>query len=174
MRDMDKNHYGYNGCDFLCANNECPNCDTKITLVAMCPIIEIDEAIAVFSKLLAENSSSVKCAGIVGVLEKRKSEGRKYAIAPVQIADELRIVGYRNQFFCEKCLVVWDKDIPELDKQKIAESLKSFRCERCGGPVKSMMDGLVKGVPCPKCDKALKVVPWLVQGYCANIDEKQS
>lgn len=162
----EKQNLSYAGYDYLCKNKKCKNYWTKITLLEMCPIVRIEDAIAAYTAYVSAPESKQDehygtCVEIKEALEAFAAEGRLYAVAPINISSDVDVVGYRTQFFCPDCSIVWDKDVLALDPNEIQSELNDFRCEKCGKKPIGNVQAEQVGIFCPSCKEQLNRVYWL-------------
>jgi len=151
------------GCDFVCENRQCKNTGCKIPIHGAWEIALID-AVAGSGKYRDNH-------GWQKALAEKKANGMKHALVPYPNTDDIPVVGYRVQFFCPVCLVLWDEDYLRESypsKEAMLADIKaqgdSYKCRKCGHPALSAKKAKNEGIDCPGCHKPLNPIPWMVSG----------
>lgn len=140
------------GYDFICTNQECKYNNTRITFYEPWPITSLEEVLN-----LAETSKDLPQEHI-NFLKKKMDDGAKYALIVYPNKNNHKQIGWRNQYYCPECYVIWEKDILFGEKK---ENLS--RCNRCGSKLRSVKDISDNGILCPSCQKPLHKNVWITK-----------
>jgi len=152
------------GCDYLCITEGCPCYQTKIVILEVCPLSKIEDVIAIYEDIIASKKfGEERSAPFKGLLEHlidTKEEGRTHAISPVNFTNNLIIDGYRKEFFCPSCKIVWSEDV----MGGIDEAEKRFPeitcCKKCNGVLINNEIAEKDGIICVSCGEKLRRIPW--------------
>jgi NAD-dependent SIR2 family protein deacetylase len=136
------------GYDFVCINEDCQYCNTRITLSEPWPITSIHDMLEI--KDLPDEH--------VAFLQSQIDDGRKYALIVYPNKHNLKQIGWRHQFYCPECYVIWEEEVV-FDEKKEALT----HCKRCNSKVKNIEDIVEDGIICPSCQKPLEKKSWITK-----------
>lgn len=141
------------GCDFICKNKKCEYFGHGIVLTAQWPLGDIDKIIDSISD---ENNKKE--------IIKLKEEGRKYGCIVMPNTNNIEIIGYRINMWCDNCSCLWNYDVI-LDNNTFEEALKSANvpdnCVKCNGKLNSFTDVLNNDIiSCTSCHNKLSKNTW--------------
>lgn len=136
------------GYDFVCTNPRCDYHHTKITLYEPWPITSIEDVLK-RQELPEEHREFLK---------KKMEDGQKYALIVYPNKHNLSQVGWRYQYYCPECYVIWEEDVL-FDEKKDALA----HCKRCHSKVKDIEDIVENGILCPSCQKPLEKNVWITK-----------
>jgi len=142
------------GIDFTCENEKCKCYNKSVTILSSWPIADIDDVI-----------STIKNDEYKVEFEKAKQDGKKYACIQFPNQDELRMVGWKVQSWCQKCPRVGEDEIllnePE---EEFEEALKRYNlpeeCPICEGEIKTFDEIIEDGMLCPFCNEKMQGSRW--------------
>lgn len=143
-----KSQISVGGYDFICKNAECKYCNTAITFHEPWPITSIEEVLKI-KTLPPEHTES---------LANKLKEGCKYALIIYPNKNNLKQVGWRHQYYCPECYVIWEEDTLLKDKK-----VEMHNCNRCGSKVRNLIEIVEKGILCPSCQKPLERNMWMTK-----------
>ena len=147
------------GCDFICRNKECENCDTGFTITAPWPMGHIDDVI---------NSSRVKeLQSFQEKLQDLKESGREYVCITFPNVDNVETKCYRVNLWSvgEKCL--WQYDVPIEENETLEESIKKAclpdKCPKTNSKMLSYKEAIIEKIKCPSCNEELDQGRWFTK-----------
>jgi hypothetical protein len=146
------------GADFICKNADCKYCNTDFVMTSIWPLGDID----LVMKAAKGNEEYIR--GMMNL----KKEGRKYTCIKMPNHEDIPIVGYRIQKWCDFCraLRLFDA-IKTSTKQSFEETIKEanipdfcFTCNKRLKTFSEVTDSKGVGINCPSCNTKLTVIRW--------------
>lgn len=158
------------GCDFTCDNEKCEHHKKGIIIVSPWPLGDINKII--MAKNVRINKVFQK-----ELIELRDKHGRKYACINYPNVNNIPVVGYRINLWCQKCKYLYKEDVlldePLVDKtpEEIAlareEVIAKSQCEdktcpTCNDKMKTYSQLMEEndGVDCPFCGVKMTKNTW--------------
>ena len=147
------------GCTHICSNTKCIAIGKELWLNPAWPIGDIDE---VLGSLKVSADPTLK-----KTVEKRKEEGRKYALVQVPNDGEVKVLGFRFFFYCVDCHVIWEEDVlftfGPVEPDELVDRTKGV-CDKCQAKL-TCSDEINQHftLPCPHCGMALNKKFWFTQ-----------
>ena len=146
------------GSDLTCNNKDCKYYKKGLVITATWPLGEIDLVIETGK----ENKDYYE-----GML-KLKEQGRKYACLNLPNKNNIPILGYRIQLWCDKCksIRLFDaliKNPNETQEETIKNANISTLCPVCNTRLKSFSEITSEkgeGISCLSCGKKMKTNVW--------------
>jgi hypothetical protein len=150
------------GCDFICKNEECEHKDKGFSLTGAWPIGEIDKVI--------KASNIRKLEDFKEGLTKLKEQGREFARITLPNVDDIPIVGFRVQRWCDKCHCIWEYDVMVQDSEDDAdETVKKGNvpvdCPKCSSKLIDFNDVVEDSIVCPHCKEPMNQSRWYSNEY---------
>ena len=147
------------GCTFFCNNDECEHYLKVIDVKGQWPLGDIDDVIN--SKKVQQDEE------LSDVLNKRKEDGRTVACITYPDPEDIPIIGYRVQEWCQKCPALLERDIlftEEDTDESIEEKVKDTQeCIFCNSKTKSFNEILEESILCPFCKQEMEQQRWFAQ-----------
>ncbi len=148
------------GCEFVCKNSECKNFNTGITITAPWPMGDIDKVME--SSRVKENKEALE------TYKKLKEQGRKHACIALPDNDDIPVLAYRINKWCDKCPSIQTFDAMVKENHTIEEIIEEANipsnCPACNTKMKTLselLDQETGGINCPSCNVKLKTHTWL-------------
>ena len=147
------------GSNFGCDNEDCEYYKHGMVMTVPWPLGNIDEVLEIHTVRRNEEFKEK--------LLKRKEGGRKYACIQFPDMKGIKIVGWRIQYWCDKCYALREFDVMlENENDTFEEALEksgiSKICFKCKAEMTDYKETVEKGISCPKCSKGLKHGTWYV------------
>lgn len=148
------------GIEFVCKTDGCICCNTGFTMASTWPLGDIDNVIA------ANKGNEDYIEGMTRL----KAEGRNYACIKMPNKENIPIVGYRIQKWCDKCKAprLFDA-IMSSPEQSMEDTIKEANisefCFKCGEKLmvfSELADENGGKIECPSCSNKLTVRRWFV------------
>ena len=151
------------GCDFVCENEKCKECNKGVVIINKWPLGDIDKVI--------EAAAVKKNKEFQDHLISLKGD-RKYACITYPNVDKVPIAGYRIQKWCQSCFCIWSWDVilekEFVDSKEASEKFQEAaakenivsQCPKCNNDIKDF-DAVAKdGIICPHCSGTMKTYRW--------------
>ena len=145
------------GVDFTCKNEKCKCYNSRITILSTWPIADIDKVI-----------ETIKNEEYKVEFEKAKENGKKYACIQFPNEDELEMVGWKIQRWCQKCPRIGEDEIFLRDSdEQFEDAIKRYnlpdKCPVCNGEIKTFEELMDEGINCPFCNKEMEKESWFAK-----------
>lgn len=149
------------GCEFTCKNQQCIHHNKSISLTGPWPMGDIEKVI--------QSEQVKKTPDLQEYLKRQAKEGKQFACINLPDYDNIPVLKYRYQYFCQHCLIIHE-DI--MDYNNEANNNKILFCSSCKEKTLSFQDCLDEGLFCPNCKNKLTQKRWFSQNN-KNADGEQ-
>lgn len=143
------------GCEFICKNKLCLQCNNGFIITAPWPMGQIE---------LVVNSNAVKEKEKFRqkILDLKK-EGKKFFCIQLPNIENIPIVAYRIQLFSPDAGCIWQYDV-ELKGRTFQDALKEEnlpeKCEKTGCYLLDFNKVIDIGIVCPHCNEKMYQDRW--------------